>query len=62
MECLRLGLGTVATHQRLACWAGKMIQWIRSLAKPGDLSLIPGSNTVEEENQLLDTVISIYTE
>lgn len=34
--------------------SGEMAQWVKAIvAKPDDLSLIPGSHLVEEENELI---------
>lgn len=43
-------------HQRLG--VGKMAPWVKALAvKPTDLTSIPGTHTVEGQNQLLQVVL-----
>lgn len=37
--------------------ANKMVQWVKMLATNLDLSLIPSTHTVEEENQFLKVVL-----
>lgn len=40
----------------------KMSQWINVFAlKPDDLSRIPGTHTVEEENQLFHVISGLHT-